>query len=38
MFLEKKKIVMLVGPGFEDLEFGMVYMRPFEEGGAICFE
>lgn len=38
MFLEKKKIVMLVGPGFEDLEFRMVYMRTFEEGDAIYFE
>jgi protease I len=30
--LKNKKIVMLVGPGFEDLEFWVVYMRMIEEG------
>jgi len=28
----KKKIVMLAGPGFEDLEFWVVYMRMVEAG------
>jgi len=28
---ENKKIVMLTGPGFEDLEFWVVYMRMIEE-------
>ncbi len=29
---EKKNVVMLAGPGFEDLEFWVVYMRMVEEG------
>ncbi|MBL7197434.1 MAG: type 1 glutamine amidotransferase [Candidatus Omnitrophica bacterium] len=31
MILENKEIVMLIGPGFEDLEFWVVYMRMIEE-------
>ena len=30
--LKNKKIVMLTGPGYEDLEFWVVYMRMIEEG------
>ena len=37
MFLEKKKIVMLVGPGFEDLEFRIVYMKMLKKEGKKCF-
>ena len=33
--LKNKKIVMLVGPGFEDLEFWVVYMRMVEEGAEV---
>ena len=35
MILENKKIVMLTGPGFEDLEFWVVYMRMVEEGAEV---
>ena len=35
MKLEDKRIVMLVGPGYEDLEFWAVYMRLKEEGAQI---
>jgi len=35
MKLEDKRIAMLVGPGFEDLEFWAVYMRMKEEGAQI---
>src|SRR6056297_2421087 len=35
MKLEDKRIAMLVGPGFEDLEFWAVYMRMQEEGAQI---
>ncbi|WP_197409854.1 DJ-1/PfpI family protein, partial [Haloferax profundi] len=35
MKLEDKRIAMLVGPGFEDLEFWAVYMRMKEEGAEI---
>ena len=35
MKLKGKKIVMLVGPGYEDLEFWVVYMRMLEEGADI---
>ena len=35
MRLEKKKIIMLVGPGYEDLEFWVVYMRMIEEGAQV---
>ena len=35
MKLENKRIAMLVGPGFEDLEFWAVYMRMQEEGAQI---
>jgi len=31
VILENKKIVILAGPGFEDLEFWVVYMRMIEE-------
>jgi len=31
MSLKDKKIIMLVGPGYEDLEFWVVYMRMIEE-------
>lgn len=33
--LKNKKIVMLVGPGYEDLEFWVVYMRMIEEGADV---
>ncbi len=33
--MESKKIVMLVGPGYEDLEFWVVYMRMIEEGAEV---
>ena len=35
MILENKKIVMLTGPGYEDLEFWVVYMRMIEEGADV---
>jgi protease I len=35
MRLKGKKIAFLVGPGFEDLEFWVVYMRLVEEGAAV---
>ncbi|MDS0261703.1 type 1 glutamine amidotransferase [Haloarcula sp. S1CR25-12] len=35
MKLEDTRIAMLVGPGFEDLEFWAVYMRMEEEGADI---
>jgi len=35
MKLEDTRIAMLVGPGFEDLEFWAVYMRMEEEGAEI---
>ena len=35
MILENKKIVILAGPGFEDLEFWVVYMRMIEEGANV---
>ena len=33
--LKSRKIVMLVGPGYEDLEFWVVYMRMIEEGADV---
>ena len=30
--LKGKKVIMLIGPGYEDLEFWVVYMRMIEEG------
>lgn len=33
--LKNKKIVMLVGSGYEDLEFWVVYMRMIEEGADV---
>ncbi|MBN2542180.1 type 1 glutamine amidotransferase [bacterium] len=35
MLQENRKIVMLVGPGYEDLEFWVVYMRMIEEGAEV---
>jgi len=35
MRLEGKRIVMLVGSGYEDLEFWVVYMRMIEEGAEV---
>lgn len=35
MRLKNKKIAMLIGPGYEDLEFWVVYMRMQEEGADI---
>ncbi len=35
MRLQHKKIAFLVGPGFEDLEFWVVYMRLVEEGAQV---
>ena len=35
MMLENKKIVILTGPGFEDLEFWVLYMRMIEEGADV---
>ncbi|MBZ0263292.1 type 1 glutamine amidotransferase [bacterium] len=35
MRLADKKIAFLVGPGFEDLEFWVVYMRLIEEGASV---
>ncbi len=35
MRLEGKKIAFLIGPGFEDLEFWVVYMRLIEEGARV---
>jgi protease I len=33
--LQGKKIAFLIGPGFEDLEFWVVYMRLIEEGSQV---
>lgn len=35
MRLQGKKVLMFVGPGFEDLEFWVPYMRLQEEGAAV---
>ncbi|MGM0602463.1 MAG: type 1 glutamine amidotransferase domain-containing protein [Bacillota bacterium] len=35
MRLKDKKLAMLVGPGYEDLEFWVVYMRMIEEGAEV---
>lgn len=35
MKLKGKKIAMLIGPGYEDLEFWVVYMRMKEEGAEV---
>jgi len=35
MLLENQQIAFLVGPGFEDLEFWVVYMRLVEEGARV---
>lgn len=35
MKLEGKRIGMFVGPGYEDLEFWVVYMRMIEEGAEV---
>lgn len=35
MKLDDKRIAMLVGPGYEDLEFWAVYMRMQEEGAQV---
>jgi len=35
MILKNKKIVILTGPGYEDLEFWVVYMRMIEEGADV---
>lgn len=35
MLLENQHIAFLVGPGFEDLEFWVVYMRLVEEGARV---
>jgi protease I len=35
MRLENKTIGMLVGPGYEDLEFWVIYMRMIEEGATV---
>src|SRR5512135_2688212 len=35
MLLEGKRIAFLIGPGFEDLEFWVVYMRLIEEGAQV---
>lgn len=35
MRLKDKKIAFLIGPGFEDLEFWVVYMRLVEEGAEV---
>lgn len=35
MLLENQQIAFLVGPGFEDLEFWVVYMRLLEEGAQV---
>ncbi len=35
MRLEGKRIAFLIGPGFEDLEFWVVYMRLIEEGAQV---
>lgn len=35
MKLKNKKIAMLIGPGYEDLEFWVVYMRMLEEGADV---
>lgn len=35
MLLQGKTIAFLVGPGFEDLEFWVVYMRLVEEGARV---
>jgi protease I len=33
--LKSKQVIMLIGPGFEDLEFWVVYMRMIEEGAGV---
>ena len=33
--LKNKKVIILIGPGFEDLEFWVVYMRMIEEGAEV---
>ena len=35
MKIKDKNIVMLIGPGYEDLEFWVVYMRMLEEGAKV---
>lgn len=35
MKLQGKRIAFLIGPGFEDLEFWVVYMRLIEEGAQV---
>lgn len=35
MKLKNKKLAMLIGPGYEDLEFWVVYMRMIEEGAEV---
>ncbi|HEX9114780.1 MAG TPA: type 1 glutamine amidotransferase domain-containing protein [Anaerolineae bacterium] len=35
MQLQNKRIAFLIGPGFEDLEFWVVYMRLLEEGAQV---
>ena len=35
MLLKNQRIAFLVGPGFEDLEFWVVYMRLIEEGAKV---
>jgi protease I len=35
MRLQGKRIAFLIGPGFEDLEFWVVYMRLIEEGAQV---
>lgn len=35
MLLQNKRIAFLIGPGFEDLEFWVVYMRLVEEGAQV---
>ncbi|PUU86605.1 MAG: protease I, partial [Halanaerobium sp.] len=35
MKLKDKKIAMLIGPGYEDFEFWVVYMRMLEEGADV---
>ncbi|MFB6189659.1 MAG: type 1 glutamine amidotransferase domain-containing protein [Halapricum sp.] len=35
MKLEDQRLAMLVGPGYEDLEFWVVYMRMIEEGAEV---
>ncbi len=33
--MKNKKVIMLIGPGFEDLEFWVIYMRMIEEGAEV---